>query len=496
MDFLLLVARLVLAAVFVVAAIGKVMDLSGSVDAVRNFGVPDRFARPIGYGLPVAEIVIAILLLPVSTAFWGAILAALLLLGFIAGIANLMRKGEAPDCHCFGAIHSEPVGKGTLVRNGVLLALALFILIGGTTPGSSLIGWLNDETGVTKALVVGLILALAAIAGLAWMTMHLLGQNGRLLIRMDELETEFKNRPAAPAPSPAAHAPVVRRKAPDFAGTGLIGDRVTLETLRAPGKPVLLFFSDPKCGPCTALLPEIAAWQRDLTDTISVAVVTRGSIDDAREKLKQHEFNRVLIEANRTISTAYESPGTPSAILIDKDGVIASDHAAGAENIRTLVNRVKSGELPAPMPPAAPARPSVPAVGTSAPPFELPGVAGERVSIETLTGEPRVLVFWNPGCGFCQRMGPDLHEWANEYKDGAVSLVIVTSGTEQQADSLTFADKVGFDQGFNTGRLFGASGTPSGILLQADGTVGSGLVVGGPAIMELLRSNSSSPAIV
>jgi thiol-disulfide isomerase/thioredoxin len=487
MDTILLIARLLLAAVFVTAAIGKLMDLSGSVQAVTNFGVPARFAKPIGYGLPLVEILVAILLIPVSTAFWGALLGVLLLLAFIGGMVNSLRKGETPDCHCFGAIHSEPISRNTIIRNGGFVLIGLFILAGGTTPGASVIGWLDAETGVVKGLVVAVALLTAAVAGLGWMTMHLLGQNGRLLIRMDELEA-----------APGAAAPVsVRKLAPAFTGTGLIGERVTLDTLQEAGKPILLFFSDPACGPCNALLPDIGKWQSELTDT-TLAVVTRGTIDQAREKLKPHDIQRVAIENDRAISNLYGVNGTPAAVLIDRAGYVASDVAGGGDNIRKLVENVKSGSLPAaapPPPPQAPAAPRGLALGEAAPDFSLPGRGEETVTTTALRDDPHVLIFWNPGCGFCKRMQPDLHEWAGEYAEGAVSLVLITSGNEEQASEYTFARQIGFDQGFNTGRLFGASGTPSGVLINADGTVGSQLAVGGPSIMELLRANSQAGAL-
>jgi hypothetical protein len=44
------------------------------------------------------------------------------------------------------------------------------------------------------------------------------------------------------------------------------------------------------------------------------------------------------------------------------------------------------------------------------------------------------------------------------------------------------------DQGFNTGQSFGASGTPSAILVDSEGKVASSLAVGGPDVMNLLRS--------
>ena len=44
MDALLLVARLVLAAVFLVSGVSKLVDLSGSEAAMRSFGIPESMS--------------------------------------------------------------------------------------------------------------------------------------------------------------------------------------------------------------------------------------------------------------------------------------------------------------------------------------------------------------------------------------------------------------------------------------------------------------------
>ena len=101
MDTVLLLARLFLAGVFALSGITKLADLDGSRRAVAGFGVPERIARPAGIALPIAELVLAVFLLPVSTAWWAALGALLLLVGFIAGIGYNLRKGRTPDCHGF-----------------------------------------------------------------------------------------------------------------------------------------------------------------------------------------------------------------------------------------------------------------------------------------------------------------------------------------------------------------------------------------------------------
>jgi len=62
MDAALLIARLLLAAVFFVAAFSKLADLAGSRQAMAGFGIPERCAGLVGLGLPLAELAIALLL--------------------------------------------------------------------------------------------------------------------------------------------------------------------------------------------------------------------------------------------------------------------------------------------------------------------------------------------------------------------------------------------------------------------------------------------------
>src|SRR6266850_314380 len=124
MTLLLMLARLLLSAVFLVACLAKLADLTGSRQAMRGFGVPGKLADAFGLLLPLAEIAIAIALIVPLTAWWAAIAALSLLLIFVAGIGYNLAKGRTPDCHCFGQLHSAPAGWSTLIRNLVLAGVA------------------------------------------------------------------------------------------------------------------------------------------------------------------------------------------------------------------------------------------------------------------------------------------------------------------------------------------------------------------------------------
>ena len=60
--------RFLLAGVFAPAAVAKLADRARSEEAVADFGIPDRLVPTVAFLLPVAELAVAGLLVPASTA--------------------------------------------------------------------------------------------------------------------------------------------------------------------------------------------------------------------------------------------------------------------------------------------------------------------------------------------------------------------------------------------------------------------------------------------
>jgi hypothetical protein len=52
------------------------------------------------------------------------------------------------------------------------------------------------------------------------------------------------------------------------------------------------------------------------------------------------------------------------------------------------------------------------------------------------------------------------------------------------------------DQGFTTGLAFGVSGTPSGVLVDAEGTIASGIAVGAQAVLALAGARHAGAVTV
>ena len=57
-----------------IAGAAKLADPAGSRKAVTEFGLPETLAGTLAVLLPVAELAAAALLLPSTTAWWGALL--------------------------------------------------------------------------------------------------------------------------------------------------------------------------------------------------------------------------------------------------------------------------------------------------------------------------------------------------------------------------------------------------------------------------------------
>jgi peroxiredoxin len=512
MDAALLIARLVLAAVFILAGLAKLSDLKGSRKAIIEFGLPAVVASPLALLLPLAELGVGAALIPASSAWWGALGAVGLLVLFVVGISINLARGKKPDCHCFGQLHSAPAGWKTLARNGVLAAIAGFVVWAGSEGGGagpSAISWLAALSMAQLLGLLGGVLVLSLLAGQWWFLVHLLRQNGRLLVRLEAVEATLAEGGSVLAPSqngtpvPQAEGLPVGSEAPQFSLSGLHGETLTLEALRSSGKTVMMLFTDPGCGPCNAMLPDVGRWQEEHANKLNLSLVSRGEVEENKTKAQEHALKNVLLQNNWEVSESYEVRGTPSAVLISADGKIASPVAGGAEGIRGLLSYAVGERPQLPMQPhqhqtegqpcpncgkvhaAAPTMPAARQIGEPAPEVKLADLEGTTVELKDFRGQQTLVLFWNPGCGFCQQMLPEIKQWEENRPEGAPKLLFVSAGTEEANRDMKLSSKVVLDQQFAAGRAFGASGTPSAVLVDDEGRIASEVAVGAPAVLGL-----------
>src|SRR6185436_3515287 len=118
------------------------------------------------------------------------------------------------------------------------------------------------------------------------------------------------------------------RRAPHFTLPAHAGGEVSLGGLLERGRPVVLVFTDARCAACHALLPKVAAWQRELG--VTLAVVAAGEPDlPAGIDLVLHD--------DGDVADRYGVAGTPTAVVLDATGRIAEPPAAGPVEITALV---------------------------------------------------------------------------------------------------------------------------------------------------------------
>jgi len=141
-----------LAAVFAWAGAAKAVAPQRTKRTFASLGLPAALATVV----PVLELGLAAgLVLAPGVAAWAALV---MLVAFTALLAKVVVRGEAVACGCFGSARPEPVSFVDLVRNGLLIAVAAAVAVGGTdadVPGLAAVITASG-LGATGLLVVAL----------------------------------------------------------------------------------------------------------------------------------------------------------------------------------------------------------------------------------------------------------------------------------------------------------------------------------------------------
>jgi peroxiredoxin/uncharacterized membrane protein YphA (DoxX/SURF4 family) len=349
-QLLLLASRLVLGAVFLLAGSTKLADPHGWRRAVRDFSVPAFLIGPVMVLLPLIELSVAAALLPAALAWYGARAALALLVAFMVAVAFAMIRGRKPDCHCFGQLHSAPVGWQTLARNALLGVLAGWLA--SRQPGSlgpGLYGWYNalgEEAGKFALVAAG-------AAAFVFFALVLRSRPRPQPIEAPVEEEAEQSPPEEsvaptpnPRPAPRPHAPTkvllgiglpVGTPAPAFELPRMTGEKRSLESLLGQGRDVMLVFSSPGCKACESIPPSLVKWARELEQIPNIVLISKGKPEDLRPKLKDFGTAQVLLQRESEVAELYDCISTPSAVLIGADGLIRSELATGGPAIRQLL---------------------------------------------------------------------------------------------------------------------------------------------------------------
>jgi hypothetical protein len=86
----------------------------------------------------------------------------------------------------------------------------------------------------------------------------------------------------------------------------------------------------------------------------------------------------------------------------------------------------------------------------------------------------------------------DLRAWETDGPDASPALLMVSTGSIEANRAMGLHSTVLLDTGFATGRAFGASGTPSAVLIDTNGRLASGVAVGAVAVMALATGQTTA----
>ncbi len=323
---------LILAAVLAVSGWSKTKAVASTESVLRLLRLPNALQQHwVARTLPWGELALAALVVvaPAGVAQQvAAVLTLLLMLVYWVVVARAMTFVPRPTCGCFGEIGDQRITGRTLVRNSVLVALAAAYL-GWTLTGESVLGTLTD--GSDPALWV---LGAAVAALVTWFVV------------------------ARPAPVPHTHdhvAPAAPVEAPDELAfvpspippallTDAFGRQHTLmEMVRERAQ--LLIFANCHCGTTTTAL---RAWPgyRSRLPQLDVRFVFSGVAPQA--VADGVDITEVWTDHGAVTARTLEVIGSPAAILLGVDGMIAGGPVSGNEELDDFVDEIAEALAQAP----------------------------------------------------------------------------------------------------------------------------------------------------
>lgn len=133
-------------------------------------------------------------------------------------------------------------------------------------------------------------------------------------------------------------------------------------------------------------------------------------------------------------------------------------------------------------------------VGAAAPEFELFDAADTKTTLAALLapGRDLLLVFVHPGCELCAALARELPRWRDRTRD-ALTIVVVGNGDAVEQETWGVEQGLGdipslVQRGNEAALRYRVRGTPSAVLIDAEGRVAASVARGAIAVRELIRT--------
>jgi Methylamine utilisation protein MauE len=321
----LISAPLIVAAVFVASAVGKLAEPRRAAMAFDTLKVPRPLAQPwMRTAHPWAELLIALCLIVT----WGvpavvtAIMTTALACFYVFLIVQALRRPEPTDCACFGLHGSEQVTGWTVIRNIWLLGLSVVCVWAA----------MDGRSPLQRAVELGSdVWWLAAMVAAATMTALIVYPSAA--------------RPAAEAEGLVGDLDLedyVRTEIPHVPVTTADGSVVSLREL-AGSRPKLILAVSGTCSSCARTIDAAPQWRERLPEVdIHLLYASDPHASDGDPVTSSPSQPPNLYDPKRYAYEALRLRGTPSAVLLGADGMLAGGPVAGHEVISTFVADVEA----------------------------------------------------------------------------------------------------------------------------------------------------------
>ncbi|WP_435199129.1 TlpA family protein disulfide reductase [Janibacter sp. GS2] len=325
----LLLPPVVLAVLLLLSGASKVRHTEATRSAFAQLRLPRSLTGSAApRALPWAEIALAgaLLVAPPPFAVPAALLALLVFLAYLVVIARALTFDHPVTCGCFGELGLGEVTRRTLVRNALLVLLAGLTVWSATAPTSVVARLLGAgaSTWVWFALLVLVGATLLTTFG---------GTKG------EPLTPPVRGGAGAGAGAPEDAELDYRRQPLPFAS--LIDDEGishSLTDLTRQGAQLLVFVS-PGCAPCAAPIAQIPQWATDL-GPVRVRGVVAAPIEATLSVVP--ELDGHLLHDPQATTTRIFGTGTPGAVLLGMDGLLAGGPVEGSDAVLEFVEDVRA----------------------------------------------------------------------------------------------------------------------------------------------------------
>ncbi|HWC20897.1 MAG TPA: MauE/DoxX family redox-associated membrane protein [Flexivirga sp.] len=293
------------AAVLVTSGVLKFGTAASFQLTLSQFGLPrwtwkdERFAR----AFPWIELVLGLgaILLPSPWQVVPSIGILALFIGFLVLVIQVSRRPSTVSCNCFGGLGDDTVGTRTIVRNAVLVALALAAVAAHRSPASvgsdRLAGWCYPLPALLALAVAGALVVCRTVA--------------------------------------------TRRRRAHLVRTLTVqdvdGNEMPITEFQDP--PTFLVFFSSGCGSCHSVVEHFRWWPNLLKDGWDLQPVFLGR----PEEFRSQEAFAPLVEhawyADRSLAGAMQVAGTPGVAAVDAEHPLGHLATSGHGAIQELVLR-------------------------------------------------------------------------------------------------------------------------------------------------------------